>query len=85
MNTYNLVSTVKFVNSHGHEAKYDIYYDPASSDYHAEIFHIASVNSQGPNAHTINVWYRTHNTYRRIPGNNIKDIEDSCLNNFLGK
>lgn len=85
MSAFNLVSTVKFVNSYGHEAKYDIYYDQASSEYHAEIFHIASVTSHGTNAHTINVWHRTHNTYRRIPGNNIKDIEDSCRNNFLGK
>lgn len=85
MSAFNLVSTVKFVNSHGHEAKYDIYYDPASSEYHAEIFHIARVDSQQPSVHTIYVWHRTLNTYRRIPGNNIKDIEHSCLNNFLGK
>lgn len=85
MNAYNLVSTVKFVNSQGQEAKYDIYFDPALSEYHAEIFHIASVVAPGFNVHTIYVWHRTLNTYRRIPGNNIKDIEDSCLNNFLGK
>ncbi|WP_288426770.1 hypothetical protein [uncultured Pantoea sp.] len=82
---YKLVRTVKFVNSNGREAKYDIYYDPTSSEYHAEIFYIASVQSVGPNPHTINVWYRTHNTYHRIPGNNIEDVEDSCLKNFNGQ
>lgn len=85
MSTFNLVSTVKFVNSNGHEAKYDIYYDPEQSEYHAEIFHIARVTTQEPSSHTIYVWHKTHNTYHRIPGNNIKDVEDSCLNNFLGK
>ncbi|EJD6658129.1 TPA: hypothetical protein I3798_003144 [Enterobacter cloacae] len=85
MSTFNLVSTVKFENSNGHEAKYDIYFDQASSVYHAEIFHIARVNSQGPNGHTIYVWHRIPTTYQRIPGNTIEDIVDSCRNNFLGK
>lgn len=85
MSAFNLVSTVKFVNSHGHEAKYEIYFDPSSGEYHAEIFHIARVTAQGFSAHTVSVWHRINTSYQRIPGSNIQALEHSCQNHFNGK
>ncbi|MCG7367883.1 hypothetical protein MHZ90_17355 [Pantoea sp. ACRSH] len=85
MSSFKLVSTLKFVNSNGHAAKYEIYYDLATSEHHADIFHIASTTSQGLGASMIEVWHKIHVTYQRIPGNTLRDIEDSCLNHFLGK
>ncbi|BEK74094.1 hypothetical protein PJX90_09115 [Klebsiella aerogenes] len=83
MSSLKLVSTVKFTNAKGSEAKYEIYYDAVSNDYQAEVSHLTDVVSV--EGFTAKVWYRVPQTIHRLSGNTISDLEDSCKNHFEGK
>ena len=57
MSSLKLVSTVKFANSKGSEAKYEIYHDAVSNDYQAEVSYLTDVLSTA--GFTARVWYKT--------------------------
>ncbi|EMR0504899.1 MULTISPECIES: hypothetical protein [Enterobacter cloacae complex] len=80
MSSLKLVSTVKFANSKGSEAKYEIYHDAVSNDYQAEVSYLTDVLSTA--GFTARVWYKTPLTIYRLPGNTISDLEDSCKDHF---
>lgn len=83
MSSLKLVSTVKFTNAEGSEAKYEIYHDAVSNDYQAEVSYLTDVLSD--KGFTAKVWYRIPQTIQRLLGNTISDLEDSCKNHFEGK
>ncbi|HBT3737921.1 TPA: hypothetical protein OTQ91_001676 [Klebsiella quasipneumoniae] len=80
MSSLKLVSTVKFANAKGSEAKYEIYHDAVSNDYQAEVSYLTDVLSTA--GFTASVWYKTPLTIYRLPGNTISDLEDSCKDHF---
>lgn len=80
MSSLKLVSTVKFANSKGSEAKYEIYHDAVSNDYQAEVSYLTDVLSTAGS--TARVWHKTPLTIYRLSGNTISDLEDSCKDHF---
>lgn len=85
MSNVKLVSTLKFKNSNGARAKYEIYYDKGSSEYHADIFTIASVECKDFNRPTVEVWHKHLTSFESIPGQTLQDIEVACQDHFLRK
>ena len=59
------------------------YHDAESNDYQAEVSYLTDVLSAG--GFTAKVWYRTPQTFHRVLGSTISDLEDSCKNHFEGK
>lgn len=83
MSTLNLVSTIKFTNAKGNNAKYEIYHDMETNDYQAEVSYLTDVIST--EGFVAKVWYKTQNTIHRLSGNTIADLEGACKKHFSGK